>query len=73
MRYAVASLAKQYPIYGIVENLEDRRVRIVMEGPLETLNAFLDRLIEIAPGHIKKMERYLSDPTGEFQTFEIRR
>jgi hypothetical protein len=45
----------------------------VVEGPLETLDAFLERLIEIAPGHIQKLDRFQSEATGEFRQFVIRR
>jgi acylphosphatase len=73
MRYTVGDLARQYPIGGLVENLDDGRVRIVVEGPLEVLDAFLKRLMEIAPGHIQKLDRFQSEATGEFRQFVIRR
>lgn len=73
MRYAVHGLARDYPICGYVENLEDRRVCIVIEGALDVLDAFLDRLIEIAPGHIQSMDRFQSEASGEFHDFAIRR
>jgi hypothetical protein len=31
---------------------------------LEVLDAFLERLIEIAPGHIQKLDRFQSEATG---------
>ena len=73
MRYAIHDLARLYPVGGLVENLDDGRVRIVVEGPLETLDAFLKRLMEIAPGHIQKLDRFQSEATGEFRQFVIRR
>jgi acylphosphatase len=73
MRYAVHDLARQYPVGGLVENLDDGRVRIVVEGPLEVLDAMLERLMEIAPGHIQKLDRFQSEATNEFQQFVIRR
>jgi acylphosphatase len=73
MRYAIHDLARLYPIGGLVENLDDGRVRIVVEGPLEVLDAFLKRLMEIAPGHIQKLDRFQSEATGEFRQFVIRR
>ncbi len=72
MRYAIHDLARLYPVGGLVENLDDGRVRIVVEGPLETLDAFLKRLMEIAPGHIQKLDRFQSEATGEFRQFVIR-
>ena len=73
MRYTVHDLARQYPVGGRVENLDDGRVRVVVEGPLEVLDAFLKRLMEIAPGHIQKLDRFQSEATGEFRQFIIRR
>ena len=73
MRYAIHDLARLYPVGGLVENLDDGRVRIVVEGPLEVLDAFLKRLMEIAPGHIQKLDRFQSEATGEFRQFVIRR
>ena len=73
MRYSVGNLARQYPVGGFVENLDDGRVRIVVEGPLEVLDAFLERLMQIAPGHIQKFDRFQSEATGEFRQFVIRR
>jgi acylphosphatase len=72
-RYAIHDLARLYPVGGLVENLDDGRVRIVVEGPLEVLDAFLKRLMEIAPGHIQKLDRFQSEATGEFRQFVIRR
>ncbi|MFN6398602.1 MAG: acylphosphatase [Planctomycetota bacterium] len=71
MRCAVHDLARDYPISGFVENLQDRRVRIVAEGSLEVLDAFLERLSELAPGNIQRMDRFQSEATGEFQQFTI--
>jgi acylphosphatase len=40
MRYAVHDLARHYPVTGFVENTQDGRVRIVIEGPIEQLDAY---------------------------------
>jgi len=73
MRYAVHDLARNYPVTGFVENTQDGRVRMVIEGPIEQLDAMLERLLEIAPGHIRMLDRYQSQATGEFQQFVIQR
>ena len=73
MRYAIHDLARLYPVGGLVENLDDGRVRIVVGGPLEVLDDFLKRLMEIAPGHIQKLDRFQSEATGEFRQFVNRR
>jgi hypothetical protein len=33
----------------------------------------LERLMEIAPGHIQKLDRFQSEATAEFRQFVIRR
>jgi acylphosphatase len=73
MRYTVHDLARNHPVSGFVENLDDGRVRIVIEGPPDVLNQLLDRLLEIAPGHIHQLDRFQSQASGEFQQFVIRR
>lgn len=73
MRCAVADLAKQYPITGFVENLPDRRVKLVIEGPRDTLDSFINRLLEIAPGHMLTLDRFESTATGEFHQFIIQK
>ena len=73
MRYAVHDLARNYPVTGFVENTQDGRVRIVIEGPIEQLDAMLERLLEIAPGHIRMLDRFQTQATGEFQQFVIHR
>lgn len=74
MRFAVHDLFRQHPVGGFVENLEDSRVRIVVEGPIEVLDKLLQRLEDVAPGHIQKIDRFQSEATGEFhERFAIRR
>lgn len=73
MRSAIADLARDFPITGFVENLPDRRVKMVIEGQSHVLNAFIQRLLEIAPGHIQNLDRFESHATGEFHQFIIQR
>ncbi|MCE2810804.1 MAG: acylphosphatase [Planctomycetaceae bacterium] len=73
MRSAIADLAREFPITGLVENLPDRRVKMVIEGHVDVLNAFIERLLEIAPGHIQNLDRFESPATGEFNQFIIQR
>lgn len=73
MRFAVHDLARHYPIVGFVQNLDDGRVQIVMEGEDEQIESFLSRLGEVAPGAIHDINSYRSTASGEFTRFEIRR
>lgn len=73
MRFAVHDLARHYPILGFVQNLNDGRVQIVMEGEDEQIESFLSRLREVAPGAIHDISSFRSTASGEFTRFEIRR
>ena len=73
MRYAINRLAQQFPVVGIVENLEDGRVRGIVEGDLKPIDQFLDAIRVQAPGAIHRLERFESSPTGEFVNFSIQR
>lgn len=73
MRVAVRNLARSCAIVGYVENTDDGRVRMVLEGPLQELSDFLERLQIVAPGHIHSIDTWESAASGEFVDFEIRR
>jgi acylphosphatase len=73
MRFAVRDLAEEFPLFGYVENLEDGRVCIVVEGEAEPMQRFLDQLRVRAPGHLHSIETYQSEASGEFANFSIRR
>ncbi len=73
MRFSVHDLARRYPIVGFVQNLDDGRVQIVMEGEDEQMESFLSRLREVAPGAIHDINSFRSTASGEFTRFEIRR
>lgn len=73
MRFACHDLARRFPITGFVENLPDRRVRLVIEGERESIAEYLTSLRNDAPGHIHAMETFESAPSHEFTNFSIRR
>ncbi len=73
MRFAVRNLAEEFPLFGYVENLEDGRVCMVIEGEAEPMQRFLDQLRVRAPGHLHSIETYQSEASGEFANFSIRR
>jgi acylphosphatase len=73
MRFAVHRLAARYPITGCVENLEDGRVKIVVEGSSEAIDEFLASVRIHAPGAIRQFLRYPSAASGEFSNFTILR
>jgi acylphosphatase len=55
-RYAVASLAKQFPVEGWVRNLPDGRVELAVEGQPEVVRNLLAKISAEAPGRIKHKE-----------------
>lgn len=73
MRVAVRNLARTTQVSGYVENTEDGRVRVVLEGDPQVLSDFLERLQAVAPGHIHSVDVWESVASGEFHDFEIRR
>jgi acylphosphatase len=73
MRFAIDRLAAQYPITGSVENLEDGRVKIVVEGSAEVIEEFLESVRIHTPGIVREFSRYPSVASGEFTNFTILR
>ena len=71
-RYSVLQVARGYEVTGVVENLNDGRVRLVAEGESDEVGAFLEAVTERMHGYIRKVER--SDLTGsrEYSGFLIR-
>jgi acylphosphatase len=73
MRYWVNRLASQLQVAGFVENLDDGRVRIVVEGQPDTLEGLIESIRAYAPGAIRNIERHVATATGEFANFTIKR
>jgi acylphosphatase len=73
MRFATYELAQKFAVEGTVENLDDGRVKIIAEGPLEEVDRFVDAVRNIATGKIKDIARFDSEPSHEFDCFSVRR
>lgn len=73
MRYATSRLAKDFAVFGTVENLDDGRVKIVAEGDRGEIDRFVQALSTISTGWIKQIDRFDSEPSGEFDSFSVRR
>lgn len=73
MRFTVRKLADEFRLHGYVENLDDGRVCMVLEGQADLLQRFLDQLRVEAPGHLHTIDTYPSEASGEFANFSIRR
>ncbi len=71
-RYTARSVGKKYAVSGWVKNLPDGRVEIVAEGEEGVLKDFLQDIREqMNYAHFKEDIGW-SEPTGEFNGFEIR-
>lgn len=73
MRFAVRNLAEEFRLHGYVENLNDGRVCVVIEGLIDSMQQFLDQLRIRAPGYLHAIDTYPSEASGEFANFSIRR
>ncbi|MEQ1827053.1 MAG: acylphosphatase [Pirellula sp.] len=72
-RFTAYEIAKSHLVGGTVENLEDGRVKIIVEGEPDEVDRFVASVQESMAGKIKKMERFSSEPSREFNGFSIRR
>ena len=65
-RYTTRQLAGQFEIAGYVQNLDDGRVLLVMEGQEAELDRFMAALLERMRDYIKDDTVAISPATGEF-------
>jgi acylphosphatase len=72
-RYETRSLANQFDVTGYVQNLDDGRVLLVVEGSLDEMDRFLGRIAESMRRHIRNVTSLSSPATGEFTEFRIER
>ena len=71
-RYAVKSLARGFELTGIVRNLPDGRVELVVEGAKAELTAFQQAIRESELGHFIRQEDVVwEEPQDGFRGFEI--
>jgi len=65
-RYTTTRIAANHPAAGVVENLPDGRVRLVIEGEPGHLDALVDAILVRMAGYVKDHTIDRSDPSGEF-------
>ena len=72
-RYFVLRKAALLGVKGYVKNLYTGEVLTVAEGEKSKLNELFEQ-IKIGPisSHVKNSSIVWSEPTGEFETFEVR-
>ena len=72
-RYRTNEIAQSYVVSGTVENLDDGRVKIVVEGERDEIQRFVDEIQSSVSGRIKSIDRFDSEPSGDFEGFAIKR
>jgi acylphosphatase len=71
-RYTVRSLAKHFPVTGYVQNLDDGRVLLVVEGAEGEIEHLLEQITDTMQGFVRNVQLAVSPPTNEFTGFAIR-
>ena len=71
-RFATLQVAKEFDVAGFVSNLPDGRVRVEVEGTIETVDAFIATLESRMHGYIRSMERTANQRAPQFVGFTIR-
>lgn len=72
-RFRTREIAEQFMVQGFVENLDDGRVHLIVEGKADETQRFLDAVQQALRANIRQMHASTSPPTGEFDRFDIRR
>jgi len=70
-RYAANEIAKNLKVTGTVENLDDGRVRIIVEGRSPTIDQFVESIRIWSSGKLKTIDRFQSEASLQFDGFKI--
>lgn len=72
-RFHTNEIAKKWKVAGTVENLDDGRVKIVVEGETGEIDHFIQAIAVSMCGNIKEIQRFESAASDEFVNFSVRR
>ncbi len=73
-RDIVSKIARKIKITGFVENIKPYDVKIVCEGAEENIYSFIQKLnIKKYPVEVEEIKFDFSEPSGEFEIFEVKR
>ena len=72
-RYTTRQIAERFDVTGYVQNLPDGSVRLVSEGEVDELDRFLAAVQGELERYIAHIQSRVSQATGEFQEFHVRR
>jgi len=71
-RYTVKTLARGFEVMGVVRNLQDGRVELIVEGERNELEAFRRAIQDSELGHfVRGEEKSWMEAKNEFRGFEI--
>lgn len=68
-RFHTKEVAKKFSVTGTVQNLDDGRVKVVVEGQIDEVHRFLDAVGQSMTGNVKGDERFESEASSEFESF----
>jgi acylphosphatase len=71
-RYMTTSIAQRFAVKGFVQNLSDGRVRLVAEGTVSELNAFLSAIDDAMSLNIRERQVDTTAASGQFTSFSTR-
>lgn len=71
-RFTAERVAASLGVKGWAGNLEDGRVEVICEGPEASLHEFLRKVAVAFKAYIRDVDVEWSEPTGEFEGFDIR-
>jgi acylphosphatase len=72
-RFSANAIAQRLQVKGTVENLDDGRVKIIVEAEPAEIDSLLIAIQTSMPGHVHKIDRFESEPSFEFENFSVRR
>ncbi len=70
-RFTTHSVAGEFRVTGFVQNLEDGRVRLVVEGEKGEIDRFLQRLNERMGYFIRSQTSSTRTATGQYADFSV--
>jgi acylphosphatase len=70
-RATAVDIARDFPVTGWVKNLADGRVELLVEGPEDAVEKFLDKVRTRWKKNIDKEQVEKQEVSGKYKTFDI--
>jgi acylphosphatase len=70
-RATAVEIARDFPVTGWVKNLADGRVQLLVEGPADAVEHFLDKVRTRWKKNIDKEQVEKPEVSGKYKTFDI--